>query len=234
METGPTKKIGKQLNPEAIIIGLEPARNERVEMHRGIGRDNQLNFSSYSIQYLSLDDLNGEKLVYLKDLVVGKPIVDFGAGKDTDAYKLACLLGASAYVAVEPFSSESLVHNIEEVAKEKISFRLRRKDGDRMKFEDFEVDPIDFSVVPEDALTFAKRIPDSSVNAFSFGTDECIIKDSQYIDSVREEISRILPSGGVFICENTVFTPFSFKDKVVRKDNENSSRDYGIKIYKVD
>lgn len=117
-----------------------------------------------------------EKGERISDLFKNQIFVDLGAGDLPYGYEIAQLAGAKAYVGVEPFYPKSLEGTI---------------------MWDHVPKKIPASVVPEDMLTFLKRLPESSVSLFISGIDGNILPDKGYIDCVENEIMRVLDPKGI-------------------------------------
>lgn len=123
-----------------------------------------------------------EFLVEVKKFFKGKVIVDIGAGSYAENYNIARLLGAAGYVGIEPFFAGKLLHS------------LRYAERDELK--ELQIPLIKYAVVPEDAATFLKRIPDSSVCVTSTGTSGIFSRDLNYATNIVAEIKRVLSPQG--------------------------------------
>ena len=87
---------------------------------------------------------------------------------------------------VEPFFTEGIVWNLKE------DFH-----GGFDEIKEMGPEKIPSAVVPEDMLSFLKRLPDDSVSVMCSGIDECILKPA-YANEVRKETLRVLsPDGGL-------------------------------------
>lgn len=200
------------------------------------GSDNPLPFSNFAVGELYYDakkskESKGEMIKKLRELYNGIPVVDLGAGKNCDGYRMASYVGAAGYVGIEPNNwkglTEAIIQGHGEEGDKNIMKRFPKL------YEDCK-DPY-YSVVAEDALTFLKRLPDHSVGLFSFGTDNNIIQDGNYIRSVNQELKRVLHPQSALITVNSVFNGDSegaeleYLKKPTHRDNFNVWRQKGPK-----
>jgi hypothetical protein len=137
------------------------------------------------------------------------PVIDLGAGSCNVGYKIANLLDGHGYVGVEPYHYDELVSSIVEGDITDDAQQTQRWKKYSRTLRSCNRRRIPFNVVAEDALGFLRRTPDRSVGIFSFGTDNLIINNTDYIESVKAEINRVLHPNSLMICENTVFIPQS-------------------------
>lgn len=128
--------------------------------------------------------LNHErKLAELRKLVAGKPIVDIGAGSSSNGYELACLLGASAYIAIEPFYYSELVRSIDDFQKDN---------------QDNSLSFIPYLCLAESVHTAVKRLPDNSVSFMCFGIDSNIlgrVQQREWDPVIKETVKKLSPNG---------------------------------------
>jgi hypothetical protein len=129
--------------------------------------------------------------IFFDDLIDVQPykdqiVVDLGAGIMPYGLKISESLGAKGYIAVEPNFPNSLRENIYSHS-------------------------IPFTIIPEDMLTFLRRLPDESVSILTSGIDECILQSKEYITSVEEEIERTLHQLGTYINYCSLFKPKGLK-----------------------
>ncbi len=103
----------------------------------------------------------------------GQILIDIGAGELSEAYKFAKQLGASVYIAIEPYYASRLIKNIEETQKET---------GINLPFV----------VIESDALSFLRNLQNNSANMMIVATDHHMFPDLNYNGMVNQEISRII------------------------------------------
>jgi hypothetical protein len=122
-------------------------------------------------------------------------VLDLGAGAMPYGIEVSQRLGASAYIAVEPYFSDELRNNIKDIGDTNIS--------------DTNISylTIPYEIIPEDMLTFLRRVSKKSVSILCSGIDECIINSGKYITAVEEEIARVLHPKGAFINYCSLFNP---------------------------
>jgi hypothetical protein len=150
---------------------------------------------------------NYRRFLRIKAGFASIPIIDLGAGSCNVGYKIANLLDGHGYVGVEPYHYVELASSIVEGDSTDDAQEAQRWKKYSKTLRSSNRRRIPFNVVAEDALSFLKRTPDSSVGIFSFGTDDLIINNTDYIESVKEEITRVLHPDSLMICDNTVFNP---------------------------
>ena len=199
-----TELFAQSQNPALLRSRLE-------EQHLGCPWDTP--FSTNAFRYLynsrTFYKTNYRSFLRIKAGFASIPVIDLGAGSCNVGYKIANLLDGHGYVGVEPYHYFELANSIvagdttdhaqEAQRWKKYSKTLRSSNRRR----------IPFNVAAEDALSFLKRTPDLSVGIFSFGTDNLIINNTDYIEAVKEEIKRVLHPDSLMICDNTVFSPQS-------------------------
>ena len=145
-------------------------------------------------------------------------VIEIGAGCFHFGYALAELLEARAYIGVEPFFADHLIRNINQYASKR------------------SIKRIPYTVVPEDILTFLRRIPDGLVSIFAFGIEKCILEDKHYRSNVEKEIFRVLhPEGGFLAASSDLNVSNLCTERFVikRKSQQNKSlSDQGCLFYK--
>ncbi len=112
-------------------------------------------------------------------------VVDIGAGSSGYGLRLAEIAGAKAVVAVEPFFSHLLLKNIQNPI------------GPAKPYPQTARIPI--VIVPENALSFLKRLPNNSVSILAGGIEKNIIQDPEYRIQLGEEVVRVLSPTGVLV-----------------------------------
>ena len=143
--------------------------------------------AGFAVYALSDLDRNPKHLEKVKSYFEGKIVIDIGAGRNDSGYEVAKKLGCKAYIAVEPYYSKSLLREFSNT-----------KDKD-----------IPLAVTSDDALTFLKNVPDSSVTIMSFGTDEYMFRDREYNYKLGKEITRCLSKDGAFLSSESVLGPIA-------------------------
>lgn len=143
--------------------------------------------AGFAVYMLSDFDRNPAYLEKVKPYFEGKIVVDIGAGRSANGYKIAKQLGCKAYIAVEPYYAKSLMRKFSNV-----------KDKD-----------MPLAVTSDDALTFLKNIPDNSVSIMTFGTDGLMLRDAEYNHKLGKEIARCLSKDGAFLSSESVLVPIT-------------------------
>ena len=198
-------EIFKQSKPPSLF------QRQFAERHLGSPWDTPFSTTAFRSLYDSRKfyATNHRSFLKLKEGFAAIPVIDLGAGSNNAGYKIANLLNSKGYVGVEPYHYIELVDSIIEgdTTDDTREGKRWRKYSKTLKSSNPRQIP--FNVVAEDALGFLKRVPDLTVGIFSFGTDNLIIDNTDYIEAVKEEIKRVLHPDSVMICENTVFNPQS-------------------------
>lgn len=149
-----------------------------------------------------------------------KIIVEIGI-PHAQTYRLACLLGAKGYIAVERFLYNRLILSMLYTGFN--DFKVPQDDSYskniNTKVDQFDVKPIPFNLVNEDGLEFLKRLPDNSVVPFDFGVGDLFFKKSkEYYDEFGKELGRIIANDSYYLQCNSV--PLSLPtEKREVKDN---------------
>jgi hypothetical protein len=132
----------------------------------------------------------------LRAFFQGKPILDLGAGSFHDGYECAQRLGASCYVAVEPYFANHLLRSLQRLSPENRT--------------------IPYMVVKQDGLSALKSLKDGSINVMTVATDSLMLRDPKYNAELNDEISRVV-GDGAFIGYDTVLFPKDFsKERIDR------------------
>jgi len=139
-----------------------------------------------------LTDNASDMSAYLHELsgyVRGKAVVDLGAGKTANGYRLALLLGAKGYIANEGT-------HFSELRDVLAAARLSNSRS------------LPACVVGEDMRKFMERFPDDSVAVFAFGIDGYILDNKlkippEGVHDLAKNISRSLASEGAYIGSDT-------------------------------
>lgn len=182
------------INTDNMVPIEEALSNEDVQKRlrdnmRDIGTPTLFTEYAYDALIEARDKLRPSFESAFKDKVV----VDLGAGKNTVGYQIASLAGARAYVAVEPLGYHSL--------------ERRLKGQSTREVMDEGQKPVEYTLVPEDMLTFLRRLPPDSVSVFSSAIDREVLPNREYQAKVEKEIERVLNPGGAYINFSSVFRP---------------------------
>ena len=200
----PTELFEQSENPAFVRSQFE---------EKNLGRPWDTSFSTNAFRYLYASRKfytpNYKSFLKIKQGFASIPVVDLGAGNNNVGYKIANLLNSKGYVGVEPYHYIELVNSIIEGDTTDETREAKRWKKYSKVLKSSNPCPIPFNVVAEDALRFLKRVPDLSVGILSFGTDNLIIDNTDYIEAVKEEIRRVLHPESLMICDNTVFNPQS-------------------------
>ncbi len=135
-------------------------------------------------------DSNAKEFIDGLKRLRGQVVVELGAGSSPMNAILAKRYGARAYVGTDPVNAEDLEINL-------------RKEG-LLNDKRIEV-----AVVPEDALTILKRLPDKSVSIMVSGLDNDVLHafDDEYVMGIRVELERVLHPDGVFVQDSSDISP---------------------------
>jgi hypothetical protein len=190
-----------------------PSLFQRQFAQRHLGAPWDTPFSTTAFRYLydsrKFYARHYRSFLKLKEAFAAIPVIDLGAGSNNAGYKIANLLNSKGYVGLEPYHYIELVDSIIEGDTTDITREGKRWKKYSKTLKSSNPRPIPFNVVAEDALGFLKRVPDLTVGIFSFGTDNLIVDNTDYIEAVKEEIKRVLHPDSLMICDNTVFNPQS-------------------------
>jgi hypothetical protein len=201
------------ISTESFAQSEDPAAFQTNFDETHLGRPWDTPFSTDAFRYLydsrNFYSTNYQRFVNIRHGFASIPVIDLGAGSCNVGYKIANLLDSTGYVGVEPYHYVELLNSIikGDTTDEAEEAKRWKKYSKTLKASNSRQIP--FNVVAEDALSFLKRVPDLAVGVFSFGTDNLIISNADYIESVKEEIKRVLHPDSLMICDNTVFNPQS-------------------------
>ena len=137
------------------------------------------------------DASNIEVISELKQLFNGKVVIDIGPGDNTGGYKIAEMLGARAYIAVEPYFANNLVREL----------------SDKINADE----KLPYVVLNTDASNALSSMIEGSANIMSIGTDSTMIRDKDY----RKQVNKLLHEKlgpNVFMGSETVFHPEQSKE----------------------
>ncbi len=137
-----------------------------------------------------------EFLKELKERFSGKVLVDLGCGQSSSGYKLACILGSKGYVGID--SNGVDIYGIKHLVNSKL-------DKEKPEKETSDWQPIPYSLVIEDALSFLRRVPDNRVCVSTFGIDGMVMYEAsrEYVDQSCDEITRVIDPDGAQIANDT-------------------------------
>lgn len=124
-------------------------------------------------------------------------VIELAAGWIPCGYYLANIAGAKAYIAEEPYWPDK-------IAKE-FNYQL-----EAYKYKNLREIPV--AIVPEDMLTFLKRLPDNSVSIFTTGIDEAIL-EYKYMELVKKEMTRVLSKNGAIIAYEAYLQPTGLENE---------------------
>lgn len=127
----------------------------------------------------------------------GEVVVDIGPGNNVSGYHIACAVGASGYIGVEPVVS-SCSELRDDIADDEgvITYNLDFSE-DSLDYEEFEIENIPAAVVNQDGHSFLRRVSGKEVSVFASALDATILQDLDYAENLEQEISRVLsPQGG--------------------------------------
>jgi hypothetical protein len=187
---------GLELSKDAKKLGAIASTNiDELERKVGVYAHTTTLETPYASRVTSvlrnLEEDDKEAFERIKNKFKGKPLVDLGAGGSALGFQIAVMLGASAYIGVEPYNTFRLADTLDyEIHDARGKHLLVRE---KMKFH---TPP--FTVVSEDSLKFLKRLPDKSVNILSSGTDNNILPNEEYAVMNAKEIARVLDSAALF------------------------------------
>lgn len=191
----------EQLIPGINIKGLNDVKQLIAKVETGERKEERPKESidsNYMMSFIPI--LERYSKLYPSNPFNGKVLVDLGAGSVPNGYLAAKLLGASGYIAVEPYNYRELYE------------RLSSENGGLV--EDDEV-AIPANVAPEDMLEFLRRLPDQSVNILTSGLDITILPDYHKRKEIEKEIERVLLPDGAYLSESSLLNPKKLKRELV-------------------
>lgn len=202
---------------DARLSEFQYLENNSVLAQEIADLEKKSDYSDEEIQFYEDLKKDWEFIKELKERFLGKVVVDLGCADPTEAYILACSLGATGYIGVD--SDWDMVDKLDYIAnkqKEKLNSGNYFENGDDSKdVKDWE--PIPYSVVREDMLSFLKRLPEDEVNIFCFGIDAMVMMDTpkEYLSQTREEIARVINKNGAQLTDdNLLLVGEDLKDMV--------------------
>ena len=188
---------------EQMIRLRGPLSEEKQQSEKEL--HNSEEYLKTSFDYLTKNEAARKNIA---DRLKGQVIIDLGAGKSDAGYRLAVILEAKGYVAIEPD-----VDSCEELRTGNISgFLADSEDRERL---------IPWAVLNTDMLSFLQSVDDGQISILLCGIDDYIIHDHHYEDSVNSEIDRTLsPNGGVLSVSSEIYVGED-RDISVIKLNDN-------------
>lgn len=197
----------KKIIPGINLSGLKSVDEAQARVHesRKLIRTNGLFecptgrpiFADYLKSVYGYILCNPEIKEKMSGLFKGQVIADLGAGRQSHGYALAQLVGARAYVGVEPFFPKLLETSVikEDIPKE-----------------------IPIAIAPEDMLSFLKRLPDNSISIILSGIDDIILPRAEYRGSVKNEIMRTLDPKGAILYNSNFCLLFNLQRSTLEGD----------------
>ena len=182
-------------SPSDLIPGLDTEGLPRIEdletdNRYGVDDVGGPNSTSYAWILYSRIDFEGERSLWQKAMT-GRIVVDLAGGCNAWGYLLACEAQASCYIGLDAYNYRGLKGALSSEGLAR-SFHIFRE------CEDPTYRPpgllIPRAVVPEDMLTFLRRVPDRSVSVLAIGLH--YILPPSYADEVNEQLSRVIQDGG--------------------------------------
>jgi hypothetical protein len=172
-------------------------------------------------------------------------IIDLGTGRELDAYQLARVCGARAYISVEPAHFQFIYMKItdpdhvdgsfDNLFRSKLKFLSENHEREkefignpestkmlRRNMEAYlngNLTDIPVSLLPEDMLTSLRRLPNNSVTVLASGTDMTILPNDQYAQEVELEIARTLNQNSAFLTIYSRLDPAQLKKDEPVSDN---------------
>src|SRR3989344_7204476 len=160
----------------------------------------------------------GDYLLEAARFLKNQIVLDLGAGRSSDVYVLSKVVGAKAYIAVEPYNTPDLVKSlVHGQTPDKGGFTRELESalrvlGSRYKSNDLierlkvaittelegKLADIPVSIIAEDMLKALKRFPEESTSIIASGIDKFIVDRKEYSTQVEAEIVRVLARDGVY------------------------------------
>lgn len=161
----------------------------------GISDSPQDHIVSEALAGTSDRSLSEISLENIQEVFRGRVMVDIGSGSGRleyvgGGYEIAKKLGASAYIAIEPYYGKNFSTNACKVMNER---------PDQIT--------IPITITEQDALSFLKRLKSGSASIFSSATDEFILKDREYNRLLESEIDRVVGDNNGFLEYDSVLSP---------------------------
>ncbi len=140
---------------------------------------------------------------FLKDLLVGRRVVELGAGMMPYGYALAAACGARNFVAVEPFYSDLQKNSVAGLIEERGESLAR----------------IPYKVEATDMLEYLRGEADELLCVLACGIEDCILPGAEYRAQVEGEIVRVLERDTFFLSSHSDLYP-----KALRKAEVHFAR----------
>lgn len=131
----------------------------------------------------------------LKNFLMGRRVVELGAGMMPYGYALASACGAKNFVGVEPFYGDILARSIKAY----------------IHTNDKVIERIPYKVVQDDMLAYLSKEPDDLLCVLACGIEDCILPDQHYRKRVENEIVRTLEGDCFFLSSHSDLFPQSLK-----------------------
>src|SRR3989338_6116188 len=155
-------------------------------------------------------------------------VVDLGAGSYPSAYHIAGIYKAKGFVAVEAFHPHNLASYF---SRAQNPYDRSDKSGiNKHSYWYRFPERIPVAIVPEDMLSFLKRLPDNSVSVYAGNIDLDLIP-RKYHNQVAAEIARVLDPNGSFVSAGSDFHLDKDNDFSVDHFSQGSGG-YDIDIFK--
>ncbi len=132
---------------------------------------------------------------FLNSLLVGRRVVELGAGMMSYGYALAAVCGAKNFVAVEPFYADIQKKSISSYISDNVGICKR----------------IPYKVADHDMLDFLKNEPDDLLCIVACGIEDCILPGFDYRTKVENEIVRTMENDSFFLSSHSDLFPKSLK-----------------------
>ena len=148
--------------------------------------------------FISVEELTDEDKEFLSGRFSGQILLDLGPGNLLNGYKFAQAMGASVYVASEPWYADELLKSFENMTATAPN-ELR----------------IPYVVLSDDMYTVLSEIADGSLSVMASRIDEYVISKQGYADKVAEETLRVLHPRGAFYSRLSIISPKTTNAKTV-------------------
>lgn len=129
--------------------------------------------------------------IFLQSLLVGRRVVELGAGMMPYGYALAASCEARNFVAVEPFYAD----------KQKASIQAMIEDAGQT------IPRIPYKVEGRDMLEYLKDEADDLLCVVACGIEDCILPGAEYRKKVEGEIYRVLEKDAFFLSSHSDLQP---------------------------
>ena len=108
----------------------------------------------------------------LKNFLMGRRVVELGAGMMPYGYALASACGAKNFVGVEPFYGDILARSIKAY----------------IHTNDKVIERIPYKVVQDDMLAYLSKEPDDLLCVLACGIEDCILPDQHYRKGLKMKL----------------------------------------------